>query len=132
LTVGIISDTSFRYMPWIKKEYQPRKPYWPVVIIVLCALAVGILIGYTRWGATAAIVNLVEKELAETQAHIQALEKRMADMETRIVANATVNDATGNEAGRVKKSDGKAIRELSKGEKEKPVWNKEPRFGQVQ
>jgi hypothetical protein len=56
----------------------------------------------------------------------------MADMETRIVANATVNDATGNEAGRVKKSDGKAIRELSKGEKEKPVWNKEPRFGQVQ
>jgi hypothetical protein len=50
-------------MPWIKREYQARKPYWPVVIIVLCALGVGILIGYTRWGATAAIVNVVEKEL---------------------------------------------------------------------
>jgi hypothetical protein len=119
-------------MPWIKREYQARKPYWPVVIIVLCALGVGILIGYTRWGATAAIVNLVEKELAETQAHIQALEKRMADMETRIVTNATVNDANGNDAGRAKKSDGKVTRELSKGQKEKQVWNKEPRFGQVQ
>ena len=116
-------------MPWVKREYQRQKPYWPVVIIVLSALGVGILIGYTRWGATAAIVNLVEKELAETQAHIQALEKRMTDMETRIVANATLNDG---EAGRVKKSDGKTIRGLSKAEKEKQGWNKEPRFGQVQ
>ena len=95
---------------------------------MLSALAVGILIGYTRWGATAAIVNLVEKELTENQAHIKALEKRMDDMESKIVANATVNDASGNDAGRVKKSDGKAIRERSKGEKDKQVWNKEPRF----
>jgi hypothetical protein len=122
----------FRYkfsnMPWIRRQYQPRKPYWPVAVIALAALGVGVLIGYTRWGTTAAIVNLVEKELADTQAHIKALEKRVADMETRRVTDATGNDAGGSDAAKVKKPDGKPARELSKADKEKQVWNKEPRF----
>ena len=114
-------------MPWIKRQSQPRSPYWPVVIIALSAVGVGVLIGYTQWGATATIVNLVEKELAETQAHIKALEKRMADMETRIVASETVSGAAAKETGKVRQSDGKASRDLAKGEKEKQAWNKEPR-----
>lgn len=114
-------------MPWIRRQYPPRKQYWPIVVIGLSAFAVGILIGYTRWGTTAAIVNLVEKELADTQAHIRALEKRVADMEARMVADAAGNDAAGSDAAKVKKSDGKPVRELSKADKEKQVWNKGPR-----
>jgi len=114
-------------MPWIKRQSQPRSAYWPVVIIALSAVGVGVLIGYTQWGATATIVKLVEKELAETQAHIKALEKRMDDMETRIVASETVSGAAAKETGKVKQSDGKASRDLAKGEKEKQAWNKEPR-----
>ena len=114
-------------MPWIRRQYPPQKQHWPIVVIALAALGVGILIGYTRWGATAAIVNLVEKELADTQAHIRALEKRVADMEARMVADAAGNDAAGSDAAKVKKSDGKPVRELSKADKEKQVWNKGPR-----
>jgi len=114
-------------MPWIRRQYPPRKQHWPIVVIVLSALGVGILIGYSQWGTTAAIVNLVEKELTDTQNHIKALEKRVADMETRMVADTTVKDAGGSDAAKVKKADGKPVRELMKADKEKQVWNKEPR-----
>src|SRR5262252_9383392 len=117
-------------MPWIKRQYPPRKPYWPVVVIALSAVGVGILIGYAQWGTTAAIVNLVEKELTETQTHIKGLEKRMADMESRVVPSETASSAVTNEHSKVNRSDGKATRDIVKGEKEKEkqAWNKEPRF----
>ena len=114
-------------MPWIRRQYPPQKQHWPIVVIALAALGVGILIGYTRWGATAAIVNLVEKELADTQAHIRALETKVAEMETRMMADTAVKDAGGSDAAKVKKADGKPVRELLKADKEKQVWNKEPR-----
>ena len=97
-----------------------------MVVIALSALGVGVLIGYTQWGATASIVTLVERELAETQAHIKVLEKRMSTIETRIVGNDPGAAETGSEE--VKKPDKKATRDRSKSEKEKQVWNSEPRF----
>ena len=115
-------------MPWIKRQSQPRSPYWIVIIIVLSALGVGILIGYTRWGATAAIVTLVEKELTETQAHIKTLEKRMTDIEAKIIGDETATGATENETGKGKKSEKKATQGRSTAEKEKQVWNSEARF----
>ena len=115
-------------MPWIRRQSRPRSPYWTVVIIALSALGVGILIGYTRWGATAAIVTLVEKELTETQAHIKVLEKRMTDMEALIIGDETVSSATENETGKVKKSEKKTTQDRSKAEKEKQAWNSESRF----
>lgn len=119
----------FRYktrnMPWVRRESRPRSPYWTIVLIALSALGVGVLIGYTRWGATAAIVTLVEKELADTQAHIQVLEKRMTEMETLIAGDETVDGATANETGKVKKPEKKKTQERSKAEKEKQAWNNE-------
>jgi len=128
LTIEIISDTRLRHMPWIRRQSRPRSPYWTVVIIALSALGVGILIGYTRWGATAAIVTLVEKELTETQAHIKVLEKRMTDMEALIIGDETVSSATENETGKVKKFEKKTTQDRSKAEKEKQAWNSESRF----
>ena len=115
-------------MPWIKRQYRPRSPYWTVAVIALSALGVGILIGYTRWGATAAIITLVEKELAETQAHIEGLEKLMTAMENMIVGEESRTGATEDDAGAVKKPEGKPTRNLSKGEKEKQAWNNGSRF----
>ena len=48
------------------------------------AVCLGILIGYTRWGTTASIVELVERQLTETQQRINALEKRLGSVETRL------------------------------------------------
>jgi hypothetical protein len=115
-------------MPWIRRQARPRSPYWTVAVIALSALAVGVLIGYTRWGATAAIVTLVEKELAETQAHIKVLEKRMTNMETIIIGDETVSGAPENETGKVKKPEKKTTQDRSKAEKEKQAWNSESRF----
>ncbi len=64
-------------MPWVKKRSRPHNPYWIAALIALSAVCVGVLVGYTRWGTTAAIVSLLEKELAATEAHIQVLEKRL-------------------------------------------------------
>ena len=112
-------------MPWIRRQSQPRSPYWAAALLALAALGLGLLVGYTQWGATAAIVTLVEKELADTQAHIKTLEKRMSDMEARLMGDEPSGSTTD---AKVKKSDGKAVRERTKGEKEKPTWNSESRF----
>jgi hypothetical protein len=82
-------------MPWVKKVSRPHNPHWIAALIAVSAVCVGILIGYTRWGATAAIVSLVEKELAETQAHIRVLEKRLTAMESIIIRDKPVDGAAG-------------------------------------
>ena len=98
------------------------------MLIALSALGVGILIGYTKWGATAAIVTLVEKELTETQAHIKALEKRMTAMEGIVIGDEREERPVEDGAGAFKKSEGKATRNHFKGEKEKQEWNSESRL----
>jgi hypothetical protein len=95
-------------MPWVKKESRPHNPYSIAALIAVSAVCVGILIGYTRWGATAAIVSLVEKELAETEAHIQVLEKRLTAIESIIIGNKPVDGAAEDGTGEIKKSEGKA------------------------
>jgi uncharacterized protein YigA (DUF484 family) len=50
-------------------------------------------------GATAAIVSLVEKELAETQAHIRVLEKRLTAMESIIIRDKPVDGAAEDGTG---------------------------------
>src|SRR5215470_6299698 len=109
-------------MPWVRKPTESRKPYWTLLVITLSALGVGILIGYTKWGATASIVTLVEKELTETQAHIKALEKRMTVMESLVMGDGSEGGLLENGGGPVKKFDGKATRNHFKGE-EKKVWH---------
>ncbi|HTN70743.1 MAG TPA: hypothetical protein VMO00_06595 [Methylomirabilota bacterium] len=115
-------------MPWVRKSTRPRNPYWTSVLIALAALGVGILIGYTKWGATAAIVTLVEKELAETQTHIKVLEKRMTDMEARIIGGEAASGSTERGTGAVKKPEGKATRNRFESDKEKQAWNGQSRL----
>jgi len=87
-------------MPWVKKRSRPHNPYWIAALIALSAVCVGVLVGYTRWGTTAAIVSLLEKELAATEAHIQVLEKRLTAMESIIIGNKPIDDALKMEPGR--------------------------------
>jgi hypothetical protein len=114
-------------MPWIRKSPRPRQPYWIATLIVVSAVCVGILIGYTRWGATAAVVNLVEKELTETQARIKTLEKRMTAMES-IVLGDLENTRSKKEAGAAKNFEGQASKNQFKVETGKQVWNSESRL----
>jgi hypothetical protein len=52
--------------------------------VLVAGIALGLLIGYERWGSTAALVSIVEKELAASQAHINMLEKKMAVVEAKL------------------------------------------------
>lgn len=55
-----------------------------MIASAILAVCLGVLIGYTRWGTTASIVELVERQLTETQERISVLEKRIASIEGRI------------------------------------------------
>lgn len=49
----------------------------------LLAIGLGVLIGYSTWGATASVVEIVERQLSRTQTRIEALEKRMGILESK-------------------------------------------------
>lgn len=49
----------------------------------MLAVGVGVLIGYSTWGATASVVEIVERQLSRTQTRIEALERRMGILESK-------------------------------------------------
>jgi hypothetical protein len=77
-------------MPWRKKDYVPKSPYWATGAGALLAVLFGVLIGYTRWGATASVVEIVERQLTRTEARIEVLEKRLGTIEGKIAT--TISD----------------------------------------
>jgi hypothetical protein len=79
-------------MPRVYKSTRTKihTGYW--IVAVLAAASVGVLIGYEQWGTTAAVVSVVEKEMATTQAYIKRLEKRVGEMEMRLIGEkATIS-----------------------------------------
>ena len=80
-------------MPWRKKDYVPKSPYWATAAGALLAVLFGVLIGYTRWGATASVVEIVERQLTRTEARIEVLEKRLGTIESKI-ATSIADDAS--------------------------------------
>ncbi|MBM4264072.1 MAG: hypothetical protein FJ145_21950 [Deltaproteobacteria bacterium] len=54
-----------------------------MVASVLLAVGLGVLIGYSTWGTTASVVEIVERQLSRTQTRIEALEKRMGALERK-------------------------------------------------
>lgn len=69
-------------MPWVRKPDYPReRVYW--IAAILAAVLVGVLIGYERWGATATLVSIVERELAAKEKRLQALEQRIGALEAQ-------------------------------------------------
>src|ERR1044071_7502358 len=115
-------------MPWVRRPLQPRQPYWVAVVIVLVAVGVGILIGYTRWGATAAVVIMVEKELTETQAHIKTLEERIKGMEAAVLGGNAETTGPEKEAAIPPKSEAEASKNQLKTETRKQVSKNEPKL----
>jgi hypothetical protein len=74
-------------MPWVSKtSHQSERAYWMVAI--LAAVVVGLLIGYERWGTTATVVTIVERELAGMEKRIYAVERRINALESRAAETA--------------------------------------------
>lgn len=70
-------------MPWRKRKPLQKVPYLAMGASVLLAVGLGVLIGYSTWGATASVVEIVERQLSRTQTRIEALEKRMGALENK-------------------------------------------------
>lgn len=70
-------------MPWRKRKSLQKVPYLVMGLSVLLAVGLGVLIGYSTWGATASVVEIVERQLSRTQTRIEALERRMGILESK-------------------------------------------------
>jgi cell division protein FtsB len=69
-------------MPWVKRSHSSTRFYW--IIAAIASVVVGILSGYSWWGDTASVVTIVEQQLAQSQAQIRRLEKRIQTLETKL------------------------------------------------
>ena len=67
-------------MPWVKRSRRSKKFYWMVGAIALVAVAT--VIGY-ELGNSTALVQVVEKHLATSDAQVQRLEKRIQALEAK-------------------------------------------------
>src|SRR6185436_6260327 len=74
-------------MPWRRSQAYRRTPYIVMIASAILAVCLGVLIGYTRWSTTSSIVELVERQLTETQERINVLEKRIGSIEGRIAGD---------------------------------------------
>jgi hypothetical protein len=71
-------------MPWVRKYPHSTTGNW--VIGIVAGVLFGLLLGYERWGSTAAVVAIVEKELSTTESHITDLENRVIRLESRVAS----------------------------------------------
>ncbi len=69
-------------MPWVRKHPHSARGHW--IIGIVAGVFFGLLLGYERWGSTAAVVEVVEKELNTTESHITDLENRVMRLEARV------------------------------------------------
>lgn len=74
-------------MPWVRKHPRPARLNW--VLGISGGILVGLLLGYERWGSTAAVVSIVEKELGATEARITEAENRLIRLETKLLSQET-------------------------------------------
>lgn len=106
-------------MPWVRKSPHSTKGNW--IIGIVAGVLFGLLLGYERWGSTAAVVAIVEKELSTTESHITALENRVIQLEARVASQESsrvvaegkgVNGKTANELTRASaKSSSETVRQ---------------------
>ena len=71
-------------MPWVRKHPRSSRASWTVGIAAGAIL--GLLLGYERWGSTAAVVSIVEKELSKTENRITELENRLMRLEAKLLS----------------------------------------------
>jgi len=97
-------------------------------LIAITSVCVGLLIGYTRWGATAAVVSLVEKELTETQTQVRALEKRMTAIESVLLGEEADKRRSEETPSTLKKSEAEASKNRFRMDARKQAWNNASRL----
>jgi hypothetical protein len=71
-------------MPWVRKYPRSSHVSWSVGIAA--GVVFGLLLGYERWGSTAAVVSIAEKELGKTEARITDLENRLIRLEAKLLS----------------------------------------------
>ena len=69
-------------MPWVRRSHSSMRFYW--IMAAIGSVVVGILAGYSWWGDAASVVTIVEQQLAQSQAQIRRLEKRVQTLETKL------------------------------------------------
>ena len=69
-------------MPWVKRSHESYRFYW--IIAGIASVMVGVLAGYSWWGDTASVVTIVEQQLAQSQAQVRVLEKRVKVLELKL------------------------------------------------
>ena len=89
-------------MPWVRKtNHRSERAYW--LAGILAAVVIGLLIGYERWGTTATVVSIVERESAGMEKRMYAIEGRIKALESR-VAETTPGDTKRDWQANVAKS----------------------------
>jgi cell division protein FtsB len=78
-------------MPWVKRSHESYRFYW--IIAGIASVMVGVLAGYSWWGDTASVVTIVEQQLAQSQAQVRVLEKRVKVLELKLGIGEDDNDA---------------------------------------
>jgi hypothetical protein len=71
-------------MPWVRKVPRSTHVGWSVGIAA--GVVSGLLLGYERWGSTAAVVSIVERELSKTEARITEVENRLIRLEAKLLS----------------------------------------------
>ena len=68
-----------------------KNTYW--IAIAVAALVVGLLLGYSVWGPSAARLPEVEKELSAAQSQIGDFKKKTGDLESNLgkITNEKLN-----------------------------------------
>jgi hypothetical protein len=69
-------------MPWVKRSHESNRFYW--IMAGIASVIVGVFAGYSWWGDTASVVTIVERELAQSQAQVRVLEKRIKALEEKL------------------------------------------------
>ncbi len=70
-------------MPWVRRYHHSNNGLW--IIGIVAGVIFGLILGYGWWGSTAAVVTVVEKELNSTESHVSDLEKRVIQLEARLI-----------------------------------------------
>ena len=83
-------------MPWVKRAHENYRFYW--IIAGIASVMAGILAGYSWWGESASVVTIVEQQLAQSQAQVRMLEKRVKALEAKL----GVDDSVGEPASTAK------------------------------
>ena len=86
-------------MPWVRRHPRPARLNW--IAGITAGILVGLLLGYERWGSTAAVVAIVEKELGATEARITEAENRLIRLEAKLLSQDSNLSSVEARAGSV-------------------------------